>query len=119
MERLDVEETSNDLLFDFLLKAPSTSRFTEVRDMFNKPFDLPRLLSSFSSRLEDLLEVFNAHTSSHSMSSYVHYDDVVSLSSTSSSILQVQMQAIGGGSSQMNLNLLMRIANGTSKLNVI
>lgn len=80
-----MEETPNDLLFDFLLKANSTARFTEVRDMCNKPFDLSSLLSSFSSRLEDLLEVYNAHTSSHAVSSYVHYDDVVSLSSTTKS----------------------------------
>ena len=85
METVTMEETPDDRLFDFLLKAKATARFNEIRDIFNRPFDLSSLLSSFALRLEDLLKVYNAHTSPHAIQSYVHFNDVVEVSSTSRS----------------------------------
>ena len=80
-----MDETPDDLLFDFLHKAKATARFNEIRTIFNCPFDLSSMLTSFAPRLQDLLKVFDSHTSPHAIQPYVHFSDVVGVSSTSKS----------------------------------
>ena len=85
MQTMDIEETPDDLLFDFLMKSNNSSRFSEIREIFNNPFDLSILLNGLSSRLGDLQKIFKDHTEAHATDRFVHYDDAVGLSSTSRS----------------------------------